>query len=35
MRRAIDIHQVDAIDESAFKALIRAAVEFNVVKRKK
>jgi hypothetical protein len=34
-RRAIDIHQDDAIDEAAFKALIRAAVAFNVAKRKK
>lgn len=28
-RRAIDFHQGDAIDEEAFKALIRAAVELN------
>ena len=34
-RRAIDIHEDDAIDEAAFKDLIRAAVAFNVVKRKK
>ena len=34
-RRAIDIHQDDAIDEAAFKKLIRAAVAFNVAKRKK
>ena len=34
-RRAIDIHQDDAIDEKAFKDLIRAAVAFNAVKRKK
>ena len=34
-RRAIDIHEHDAIDEAAFKALIRAAVAFNVAKRKK
>src|SRR3954447_9326694 len=34
-RRAIDIHEDDAIDEAAFKELIRAAVEFNVAKRKK
>ena len=35
MRRAIDIRQEDAIDEAGFKALIRAAVAFNVAKRKK
>lgn len=29
MRRAIDFHEGDAIDEKAFKALIRAAVELN------
>jgi len=34
-RRAIDIHEDDAIDEAAFKELIRAAVGFNVAKRKK
>ena len=34
-RRAIDIHTDDAIDEAAFKELIRAAVAFNVAKRKK
>jgi hypothetical protein len=34
-RRAIDIHQDDQIDEAAFKELIRAAVAFNVAKRKK
>ncbi len=28
-RRAIDIHEGDAIDEGAFKALIRAAVALN------
>ena len=28
-RRAIDIHQGDAIDEQAFKALVRAAVAHN------
>src|SRR4051812_6683386 len=28
-RRAIDIHEGDAIDEKAFKALIRAAVTLN------
>jgi hypothetical protein len=28
-RRAIDIHEGDEIDEGAFKALIRAAVDFN------
>lgn len=34
-RRAIDIHEGDEIDETAFKKLIRAAVAFNVAKRKK
>jgi hypothetical protein len=34
-RRAIDIHKDDAIDEAAFKELIRAALAFNVAKRKK
>ena len=34
-RRAIDIRQDDKIDEAAFKALVRAAVAFNVQKRKK
>jgi hypothetical protein len=34
-RRAIDIRHDDAIDEKAFKDLIRAAVAFNVAKRKK
>src|SRR5437764_11839040 len=28
-RRAIDVHEGDAIDEEAFKALIRAAVSLN------
>ena len=31
-RRAIDIREDDAINETAFKALIRAAVAFNVAK---
>jgi hypothetical protein len=35
MRRAIDIRENDAIDETAFKQLIRTAVAFNVSKRKK
>jgi hypothetical protein len=34
MRRAIDIREGDAIDEAAFKQLIRAAVAFNVAKQK-
>jgi hypothetical protein len=33
-RRAIDIHEGDEIDARAFKALIRAAVEFNRAKKK-
>ena len=32
-RRAIDIHEGDAIDEKALKALIRAAVALNTSKR--
>jgi hypothetical protein len=32
-RRAIDIHEGDAIDESALKALIRAAVALNASKQ--
>jgi hypothetical protein len=34
-RRAIDIRENDKIKEAAFKRLIRAAVAFNVSKRKK
>ena len=33
-RRAIDIHETDAVDEGAFKTLIRAAAAFNVAKQK-
>jgi hypothetical protein len=33
MRRAIDIHEGDKINEKAFKALIRAAVALNTSKR--
>lgn len=29
LRRAIDLHEGDKIDEKAFKALIRAAVKLN------
>jgi hypothetical protein len=29
VRRAIDVHEGDEIDEEAFKALVRAAVELN------
>jgi hypothetical protein len=29
LRRAIDIHEGEAVDESAFKALVRQAVAFN------
>ena len=32
VRRAIDIHEGDRIDEKAFKALIRAAVALNTAK---
>ena len=34
-RRAIDIHEGDAVEEGAFKQLIRVAVAFNVAKRKR
>jgi hypothetical protein len=34
-RRAIDIHENEAIDEAALKALIRAAVDLNVSKQKR
>jgi hypothetical protein len=33
-RRAIDIHQGDALDEAAFKALIREAVAANLAHKK-
>lgn len=33
-RRAIDVHEGEAIDEAAFKALIQAAVALNTAKRK-
>jgi hypothetical protein len=32
VRRAIDIHEGDKIDEGAFKTLIRAAVKLNTSK---
>ena len=35
MRRAIDIHEGEKVNEKAFKALIRAAVALNGEKRKK
>jgi hypothetical protein len=34
-RRAIDIREDDAVDETAFKELIRGAVALNAAKRKK
>jgi hypothetical protein len=34
MRRAIDIHQGDALNEAAFKILIRAAVGLNTARTK-
>ena len=34
MRRAIDLHEGDKIDEKALKALIRAAVALNESKAK-
>jgi hypothetical protein len=35
MRRAIDIHEGDKINERALKNLVRAAVDYNQAKRKK
>jgi hypothetical protein len=35
VRRAIDIHETDRIDEAALKHLIRAAVAFNLESKKK
>jgi hypothetical protein len=35
VRRAIDFHEGDKINEKAFKALIRAAIELNTAKKKK
>lgn len=34
-RRAIDLHEGDRIDETAFKALIRDALELNATSRRK
>ena len=35
VRRAIDIHENDRLDEAAFKALVRAAAELNGASKKK
>jgi hypothetical protein len=35
VRRAIDIHEGDKINEKALKALVRAAVDYNQAKKKK
>src|SRR5689334_7549656 len=35
VRRAIDVHEDDKINETAFKNLIRAAVALNLAKKKK
>jgi hypothetical protein len=35
LRRAIDIREGDRIDKKAFKALVRAAVDFNMAKQAK
>jgi hypothetical protein len=35
MRRAIDIHEGETIDEKAFKTLVRAAVALNASKAKR
>lgn len=34
VRRAIDLHEGDKLDESAFKEIIRAAVQLNAKKKK-
>jgi len=34
VRRAIDFHEGDAVDEAAFKALVRAAADLNAAKKK-
>jgi hypothetical protein len=34
-RRAIDIHEGERIDETAFKALVRQAIAFNVAGKSK
>jgi hypothetical protein len=35
VRRAIDFHEGEAIDEAALKALVQAAADLNALKRKK
>jgi hypothetical protein len=35
VRRAIDIHEGEVVDESAFKALVRQAVALNVISKSK
>ena len=35
VRRAIDIHEGETINEKAFKALVRAAAELNAAKKKR
>lgn len=35
VRRAIDIHETDKLDEAAFKALIKEAVALNQTKKKR
>jgi hypothetical protein len=35
VRRAIDIHEAEVVDASAFKALIRAAVALNISAKSK
>ena len=35
MRRAIDVHEGETIDAAALKALVRAAVALNPLKRAK
>jgi hypothetical protein len=35
VRRAIDLHELDALDEDAFKALVQAAAELNAASKRK
>ncbi|HVJ00061.1 MAG TPA: DUF1801 domain-containing protein [Sphingomonas sp.] len=35
VRRAIDLHEGDTIDEKALKALIRAAIDLNAAKKRR
>jgi hypothetical protein len=35
VRRAIDLHELDALDDDAFKALVQAAAELNAASKQK